>query len=120
LLNKVLRMLSGDFTRSHMIYQLHDNSKIRTFRGLSILKDAIFLHALFRPLTLRLFEQSFNNDRYPERINFYDFSTRRIDKTSFINHTKQISQLIPFKWPDLPRVKLKLMMRNVFCPTFGL
>jgi len=49
-----------------------------------------------------------------------DISTKRIGKTSFINRAKQISELIPFKWPDLPRVKFKAMMKNVIGPTFGL
>jgi len=124
LLNKVLRLLNMDYTRALTNFQLHDASKIRTFRGLTILNDTSFLHSLCSttntPLALRLFEQSFTNDRYPERINFYDFSTKRIGKTSFINRAKQISELIPFKWPDLPRVKFKAMMKHVIGPTFGL
>jgi len=124
LLNKALRLYCRDHNRTLSNFQLHESSNIRTFKGLVTLNDAIFLHSICStsntPLALRLFEQSFTNDRFPERINFCDFSSKRIGRSSFINRSKSISETIPFQWPDLPRVKFKMKMKRAIGPTFGL
>jgi len=57
-------------------------------------------------LAIILTSQSYMLDLGPSRVFFFDFSKKCVGKLSFINRAKTLSELIPFEWQDLPRVKL--------------
>jgi len=103
---KTLRLHCRDFNRTLTNFELCMKSKVRSFVSLKIVNDAIMLQRLCNnpsntDLTVRLILQSFLLSRHPERINFFDTSTKRIGRTSFVNRSKSISELIPFAWSDL-------------------
>lgn len=77
------------------------------------------LHVSFSKL-LPLFEQSYNLDRFPGNVYFFDYSKKRVGRSSFINRTKLVSELVPFKWLDIPRVKMKTQMKAVISTIFEL
>jgi len=63
-------------------------------------------------LTIRFFQQSFFLPRYPEKLCFFDASSKRIGRSSFVNQSKQISELIPFPWPDLSVATFKAKIKE--------
>jgi len=103
---KIMRLHCFDFKREKSNLELCNQSGLRNFESLRITCDTIMLHRLcHKPesslLTTRLIQQSFTIDRNPGRIYFFDASSKRVGRTSFINRAKAISELIPFPWPDL-------------------
>jgi len=103
---KVLRQHCFDYTRNLSNRELCVKSNIRSFTSLRIINDTIMLHGLCRnptnlDLTIRLIQQSFSLPRYPDKLYFFDASQKRIGRSSFVNRSKQISELIPFAWPDI-------------------
>lgn len=103
---KILRQQCFDYNRYLSNRELCAKSNIRSFTSLRVINDTIMLHGLCRnptnlELTIRLIQQSFSLPRYPEKLYFFDASNRRIGRSSFVNRSKHISELIPFPWSDL-------------------
>jgi len=116
LLLKVIRLNCRDFSKILTNRELFEGTKIRSFESLRIIADTIMLHKLITmptntELTVRLLQQTTYNPRYPNRIIFCDFSTKRIGHQSFVNRAGQVADLIPFPWSDLNTINFKKMIK---------
>lgn len=115
---KTLRLHCFDFERKLSNYELCMKSNIRSFVSLRLVNDAIMLQRLCRnpnntDLTIRLILQSFLISRHPDRLHFFDLSQKRIGRTSFINRSKRISELIPFPaWSDMESLAFKKKIKE--------
>jgi len=117
LILKNLRLHCFDFERKLTNFDLCKITGCRSFKSLRIVSDTCLLHqvcteTLSTPLTLRLMEQSYTRERVPNRIFFFDYSDRRLGKSSFVNRAKLISELIPFEWMDCSRHLFKFKMKS--------
>jgi len=113
---RALRQHCFDFNRTLSNQELCQRTGIRSFKSLRVLADTHMLHNLCTlqhntVLLTRLLTQSYTLQRFPNRVQFFDFSSRRIGKSPFINRAKFISELIPFCWIDLATVKFKMKMK---------
>jgi len=114
---KVMRLHCFDFNRRLTNNELSTMSNIRNFKSMRKLANSIMLHKLISSpnhntyLTERLILQSTFNSRMNDQIRFFDLSSKRVGKNSFINRAKKINDEIPFIWPDvsehLMRIKIK-------------
>jgi len=114
---KVTRLHCRDYRRIKTNRELCEKSGLRTFNSMRLLGDAIMLHRLCRnpqntDLTVRLKQQSFFMNRIPEKIFFFDNSTKRIGRHSFINRAKMIAETNPFPWPDFSFHVFKTRMKE--------
>jgi len=117
LLFKTIRLHCWDFSRIFRNSELCDMSKIRSFNSTRILRDMITLHRLCTNpsntiLTLRLIEQSYSSSRFPAKLGFFDLSLKRVGRSSFINRSKRIAELITFHWTDLSTHTFKRMAHD--------
>jgi len=106
LLFRVIRMHCRDFSRILSNKELCQRSKIQSLTSIRIQSDALMLFKLTTQptnldLTLRLVQQCTFSCRYPEKISFFDYSSKKIGKMSFVNRAKMICELIPFQWLDM-------------------
>jgi hypothetical protein len=103
---KILRLLCRDFKGTESREKLLSKSCMMSLRSLFVVRDTKLLHKLCtemrpEPLIERLLSQSFVQSRRENRLFFYDYSTMKIGRASFINRAKYISELMPFEWLNL-------------------
>lgn len=113
LLFKIIRLHCRDF----LIYSWIDNCVIQPQLDLWSRYEYWLLYNLISSsmnfkFTLRLIQQTSFSPRFPNILIFFDFGCKRIVSTSFINHSKKISKLIPFKWHKLSLNQFKKKMKE--------
>jgi len=118
LLFKIVRLHCRDFSNIFSNKQLCERTSIRSLTSLRILADCnmlfkLVLYPLNTEITLRLIQQTSFSARFPNRLIFFDFSCKRIGRTSFINRSKRISELIPFEWNHLSIQQFRKRMKTV-------
>jgi len=99
-------MFLYETSKSHKLMIIKSKGRLKDKAGplLGFIKK---LHGLCRnpsnlEFTVRLIQQSFSLPKYPEKLYFFDASIKQMGQSSFVNRSKQISELIsPFAWLDL-------------------
>jgi len=117
LIFKTIRMHCRDFNNIFSNRQLCEMTGLRSLDSIRILADSLLLHKIVTMsssshLTMRLIQQTTFQGRCPNRLIFFDFSTKRIGRQSLINRAKRISELIPFPWIDLSPLQFKIKMKT--------
>ena len=102
-MNRVVRLLTN---RELSNRELYINHGMRSFISMCTISDCSMLYKLCTALDIdpqceRLLSQCTTSSWFPGKITFYDYSRTRVDKSSFINCSKDISELIPFEWMNL-------------------
>ncbi len=82
------------------------DSRMRSYRSLFVLTDVKLLHRLWtslnpEPIIERPLSQCYTQSRQDSKLYFYDCSTRKSIRASFINRAKYIAELKPFEWLQL-------------------
>jgi len=103
---KIYRFYCRDFKRLLSRFEVCRRTKLRSFKSLRLINDAIMLHRLYSDpsnttITIRFIDQAFSLSRFPDRIGFFDTSQKRIRKSSFVNRSKYIAETIPFIWSNM-------------------
>jgi len=57
---------------------------------------------------------------FQDMLNVFVCFLIAVGRSSYINHAKQVTELVPFQWLDLPKVKMKAQMKSVITATIGL
>jgi len=119
---KLVRLHCRDFSNLHSYKELSDTSGIRSLTSLWILADALMLYRLVHfllntKITLRLIQQSSFSSRNPNCTIFFDFNTKIHGRSSFINRSKYVSELISFPWHNLSINTFKSKLKRSI-PTF--
>jgi len=118
ILFKIMRIHCFDNGRTMTNIELCTASKIRNFKSLRKIANSIMLHSLISTpqfntcLTERLIAQSTFNSRWDDQIRFFDYSTKRVGRNSVINRAKYIAEEIPFAWPDLSNLSMRLKIKE--------
>jgi len=116
LLFKIIRLHGRDFSNIFTNKQLCERTDIRSLNSLRILADCNMLHRLITypmntEITLRLIQQSTFSVRFPNRLIFFDFSSKRVGRSSFINRAKEILNHIPFEWHQMSTHRFKKSLK---------
>jgi len=116
LLFKIIRLHCRDFSNIFTNKQLCERTAIRSLNSLKILADCNMLHRLITypmnmEITLRLIQQSTFSVRFPNRLIFFDFSSKKVGRSSFINRAKEISNHIPFEWYQMSTQRFKKYLK---------
>ena len=118
---KVIRLLCRDFKGKIGRQELIEKSGIPSIRSVFIVRDMKLLHKFCTnlipdPIVERLMSQCHILTRREKRLYFYDYSYKKIGRSSFINRSKYIVELIPFEWLHLNEhlfgVKIKNLVPN--------
>lgn len=118
MLFKVMRQHWGDYRRTLSNWEICTRTRLRNFNSLKRVANAVMLHKLVtepdhnKHLTERLIMQSTFSSRHTDQLRFFDFSTRRAGKSSFINRVKELNEVMPPRWFDMSSVQLKLKMKE--------
>jgi len=109
-------MLSG-FFNILLFRELSDRTGIRSLTSLRTLADSCMLYKLITcplntEITLRLIQQCTFSFRYPNKLVFFDFSTKKLGSSSFINRAKKISEPISFEWHDISFATFKYKLKK--------
>lgn len=113
---KVLRLHCGVPKRGTHNIDLCNATGLRNFSSLRIIADACLLHTVCTqpsstPIMLRLLQQSYTVNRIENRVFFFDYSVKKVGRTSFFNRAKRISELIPFPWANVSKHLFKFKMK---------
>jgi hypothetical protein len=118
---KVLRLLCRDFKGSKSRPVILNQTGMVSLRAIFFRRDASLLYYLCTTLkpdsiVVRLISQCYFISRQSNRLLFFDSSSKRIGRHSFINRARYISELIPFEWSHLnpPAFKSKIRMISQF------
>jgi hypothetical protein len=115
---KVLRLLCWDFKGKKSRSALLAQSNMTSLRAIFYQRDALLLHKLCTtlipdPIVGRLISQCHFTSRLGNRLLFFDYSSKRIGRQSFINRAKLISELIPFEWTHLSAPAFKTIIKSI-------
>jgi len=115
---KIIRLHCRDFSNIFTNKQLCERMAIRSLNSLRILADCNMLYRLITypmntEITLRLIQQSTFSACYPNRLIFFYFSSKSVWRSSFINRSKAILNLIPFEWHQMSMHRFKKNMKIV-------
>jgi hypothetical protein len=118
---KMIRLLCRDFRGKISRAKLISDSGMRSLRSTFIERDAKLLHKICtelkpEPLVERLLSQCYIQARRENRLFFYDYSYKKVGRTSFINRAKYIAELIPFEWLNLNEVSFHNKMKSTIPP----
>ena len=114
---KVVRLLCRDFKGLINRQELIDKSGMLSLRSIFLARDAKLLHKLCTklfpdPLVERLMSQCHILSRRENRLYFYDYSHKKIGRSSFTNRSKYIAELIPFEWIHLNEQLFNTKIKN--------
>ena len=84
-------------------------------------RDAKFLHKICtelkpEPLVERLLSQCYFQARRENKLFFYDYSNKKVGRTSYINRAKYIAELIPFEWLNLSDMSFHTKIKSIIPP----
>jgi hypothetical protein len=115
---KVLRLLCWDFKGKKSRSALLAQSNMISLRAMFYQRDALLIHKLCTtlitdPIVGQLISQCYFTSRLGNRLLFFDYSSKRIGRQSFINRAKLISELIPFEWTHLSAPAFKSKIKSI-------
>jgi len=118
MLFKTMRLLCRDHLKRLTNMALCEAAKLRSFKSLRKISNSTMLSKLvmhpndINYLTERLIMQSTFNSRQLGMLRFFDMSTKRVGKSSFVNRAKDICEAIPFDWPDISHQSFKRKIKE--------
>jgi len=114
---RLVRLHCRDFSNILSFRELSDRTGIRSLTSLRTLSDSCMLYKLITcplntEITLRLIQQCTFSFRYPNKLVFFDFSTKKLGSSSFMNRAKKISETISFEWHDISFATFKYKLKK--------
>ncbi len=96
--------------------EVYIRSAMCSFTSLATVADCSLLFkfstSFVDPLSERLMSQCHTSSRFPNKLVFFDYSLTRIGRSSFVNRSKYISELIPFDWINLTVESFKKKIKS--------
>jgi len=118
MLFKVMRQHLGDYQRVLSNWEICQRTRLRNFKSMRKISNAVMLHKFVTEpnhntyITERLIMQSTFSARQRDQIRFFDFSSRRVGRSSFINRLKEINESMPPLWFEMSKPLLKIKIKE--------
>ena len=122
-LNRVVRLLYKKRMDKNMSNRdLYLRTNMRTFSSLCTLIDCNMLFKIctemnIEPLCEGLMARCHMSDRFPNKMFFFDYSSTKFGKSSFLNRSRYIAELLVFDWLNLSTPTFKRTLK-VATPLF--
>jgi len=115
----VIRVLLRDFSFDLNRKKLLQKANTQSLDIIFLKRNSVFLFNIIKStnpssLACNLFSRSYQNDRHPDRITFFDLSKTKIGKKSILNNAKYITERWNFEWLSLSTFTFKKCLTEMF------